>query len=127
MKNILLMLPLMLFMTGCQSMAKPPQYALTLKNGTTNAIKDAGIRFEAYRFDWGNFSPGRSKSDRMVPNPIPLNATVFWKSDDGKPHEKVVEVLKSLPKDFSEGDIILTILGDDSVTVTNKPFLKLSK
>jgi len=52
---------------------------------------------------------------------------VVWTSQDGKSHEQTVEVLKTLPKDFNDEDIIFTIQEDGSVTVTNKPTFHLPK
>ena len=115
----------LVLMTACQVMAKPPRYALTLKNGTTNMIEQAGIKFEGYKFDWGNFSPGRSKSDRMVLQPIPEKAVVYWKSRDGKQHDSEVIVKALLPKSF-EGDITF-IIKEDSVAVSHQPFFEMPK
>jgi hypothetical protein len=127
MKSILLVLPLILFMTGCQTMAQIPKYSVVVTNGTTNLLTYAMVKYGDFESLGGSFPPGRKKVDELVPFPIPKQATVLWKSQDGESHEKLVEVQKALPKDFSDGDIIFTILEGDKVEVTYKPFFKLPK
>ena len=127
MKNIFLLLQLILFMTGCQTMSQTPTYSVVLINGTSNTIDDAHVRFGQFESVGGYLRPGIKSTHRFVPLPPPEKALVVWKSQDGVSHEKTVEVLKTLPKDFNDEDIIFTILEDDNVTVTNKPTFKLPK
>ena len=60
----------------------------------------------------------------LSPNKPPK---VLWKSQDGESHEKLVEVQKALPKDFSDGDIIFTILEGDKVEVTYRTIFQAAE
>ena len=108
-------------------MGQPPKYSIAIRNGTTQPIDKVDVSFGKFSSGGGYLRPGISTTYELVPYPIPEKATVSWQSQDGRSHEKAVEVLDRLPKNFSAGDIIFTILGGDEVTVTNKPFLKLPK
>ena len=127
MRYSLLALPLILFMTGCQTMSQTPTYSVVIVNGTTNTIGNAHVRFGHFESVGGYLNPGIEATHRFVPLPPPEKALVVWTSQDGKSHEQTVEVLKTLPKDFNDEDIIFTIQEDGSVTVTNKPTFHLPK
>ena len=114
-------------MSGCQQMGGPLKYSIAIKNGTVQPVDKTDVRFAKFSSGGGCLCPGIKKTYELVPYPIPEKATVFWQSADGKSYEKVVDVLKNLPKGFNEGDIIFTILEDEKVIVTNNPYLKLPK
>jgi hypothetical protein len=127
MRYSLLALPLILFMTGCQTMSQTPTYSVVIVNGTTNTIDNAHVRFGQFESIGGYLRPGIKKTHSFVPIPPPEKALVVWTSQDGKSHEETVEVLKILPKDFNDEDIIFTIQEDGNVAVTNKPTFHLPK
>jgi hypothetical protein len=124
--GLLLFLPFLL-MAGCQSVPKVQEYSIAVKNGTSAPILEVDVRFDKFSSGGGYLRPGVSKTYELVPFPIPEKATVYWKSKDGKSHEKTVEVMSAIPKGFNAGDISFTIFEDEKVTVTTKPFLKLPK
>ena len=114
-------------MTGCQTVAQIPKYSVVVTNGTTNRLTSATVKYGEFESLGGGYAPGQKKVDALVPFPIPEQATVLWKSQSGESHEKLVKVQKVLPQNFSDGDIIFTILEGDKVEVTYKPFFKLPK
>jgi hypothetical protein len=85
------------------------------------------VRFGRFSSGGGYLRPGVSKTYELVPYAIPESAAVLWQDQSGASHQKTVTVLEKLPKDFSNGDIIFTILEDDQVAVTTKPYLRLPK
>src|SRR5881394_2509418 len=105
---------------GCQSISQVPRYSIAVRNGTSHPISEADVRFGRFSSGGGYLRPGSSATYELVPYAFPESTTVVWQDQEGAAHQKSVTVLEKLPKNFSNADIVFTILDNDQVAVTTK-------
>lgn len=120
-------LPALLFavlLTGCAALPTTTRWSVVIKNGTTAPVRNAHVLFREFESVGGHLGPGGQKVDVIAPPPIPDKATVVWESEKGEKHRQEVEVLRKLRRK-TEVEVVFTILQDDQVSVTERPFFKL--
>lgn len=95
-------------------------YDIVIRNVGTKTITDANVQYDDFRSLGGIVSPGYGKSHQNPNYPIPEKATIEWRTEDGKLHQKEVEVKRHVPRNF-RGDIQFEIDDNNEVKVKIVP------
>jgi hypothetical protein len=112
-----LLLLLIFLICGCRTMQ---DYNIVIQNNGTKTITDANVQYDDFQSLGGIVSPGYGKSHHNPDYPIPEKAIVEWRTEDGKLHQKEVDVIRHIPKDF-RGDIQFEIDDNNEVKVKSVP------
>lgn len=107
---------------GCGKGNGGPPYGMGFHNETTATITDTRVDWTsdrgAFNDGAGILAAGADGTTSSDPRPIPLKATVTWKTADGKPHSQVVEVANLIPEPAKfSGTIYFKFMSDGSVKV----------
>ena len=102
---------LILLSIGCA-----PDYGVAVRNLTSSLITDAHVTFGNFKSTGGAIDPGIYKITHEIGEPIPEEATVEWRTADGRLHVKRVAVKSVIPRNFS-GRIFFEIMPDQTVRV----------
>ena len=92
---------------GCTSSRL--RYGVEMRNGTSEEVNDVSVNFDGFRSGGGVLVPGGVKSYQYVPRPVPLRATVVWRTGDGQLHERGVDVPTVSRDLIQDGMLIFTI------------------
>ena len=118
--------------TGCALESDSPEYTMGFHNETTTRIADARVdwheRGVAHYDGGGELVPDQDKVSHQDPRPIPRNATVTWKTADGKAHSQEVEIARLIadPTKFS-GTIYFKFLKDNRVSVVPMTYKEIEQ
>jgi len=97
-----------------------PEYAIAIRNSTSEEIDDAAIQLGQYRSTFGVVGIHATATHSSLQEPIPETAVVEWRSGDGQLHRQEVHVRSSLPASFVDDDIIFDIQPGEIVTLRLK-------
>jgi hypothetical protein len=112
-----LLLLLILVICGCKT---TQDYDIVIRNIGTKIITNADVTYGGFHSGGGIVSPGYGATYQNPDYTIPEKATIEWRTEDGKLHQKEVEVKRHVPRNF-RGDIQFEIDDNNEVKVKFVP------
>lgn len=108
---------------GCSG-SKVRKYDTTLINACGLELREANVKFDNFTHSAGYLSPIKGQGEKTYMRvheehpEIPEKAIVGWTTPDKKKHTTEVAVKSKMPSGKSKLNIIFTINGDETVTVS---------
>ncbi len=92
---------------------------MVVRNATWAEIDNVSVSFAGHEIPTGVMAPETHKSYGPIVADVPADATISWRTADGRAHSQHVNV-KSQVRENRSGDVIFTIVSE-RIEVSFKP------